>query len=77
MALLQPYLPQGGLSTSPFSEGGALYGLPTPQHDSITEPKACLSLLLGSFVLGAVVGGAAVAMYAKGKSTSPAGLAPI
>ena len=27
MALLQPYLPSGGLSTSPYSEGGALYGL--------------------------------------------------
>ena len=26
MALLQPYLPSGGLSTSPYSEGGALYG---------------------------------------------------
>ncbi|KAG5178924.1 armadillo-type protein [Tribonema minus] len=27
MALLQPYLPQGGVSASPYSEGGALYAL--------------------------------------------------
>ena len=27
MNLLQPYLPQGGISTSPYSEGGALYAL--------------------------------------------------
>jgi hypothetical protein len=24
---LQPYLPQGGISASPYSEGGALYAL--------------------------------------------------
>jgi 26S proteasome regulatory subunit N2 len=27
MTLLQPYLPQGGQSSSPFSESGALYAL--------------------------------------------------
>lgn len=27
MKLLEPYLPQGGMSSSPFSEGGALYAL--------------------------------------------------
>lgn len=27
MNLLQPYLPQGGISGSPYSEGGALYAL--------------------------------------------------
>lgn len=27
MNLLQPYLPQGGVSTLPYSEGGALYAL--------------------------------------------------
>jgi 26S proteasome regulatory subunit N2 len=27
MALLQPYLPTGGVSASPYSEGGALYAL--------------------------------------------------
>lgn len=27
MSLLQPYLPQGGISASPYSEGGALYAL--------------------------------------------------
>ncbi|CAN0343295.1 unnamed protein product, partial [Phaeothamnion confervicola] len=27
MPLLQPYLPQGGVSASPYSEGGALYAL--------------------------------------------------
>lgn len=27
MNLLQPYLPQGGISSSPYSEGGALYAL--------------------------------------------------
>lgn len=27
MSLLQPYLPQGGVSALPFSEGGALYAL--------------------------------------------------
>jgi 26S proteasome regulatory subunit N2 len=27
MALLQPYLPQGGISSSPYSESGALYAL--------------------------------------------------
>lgn len=27
MNLLQPYLPQGGVSSSPYSEGGALYAL--------------------------------------------------
>lgn len=27
MSLLQPYLPQGGVSALPYSEGGALYAL--------------------------------------------------
>lgn len=43
MNLLQPYLPQGGVSAQPYSEGGALYALGLIHSNKGSDGNAAVS----------------------------------
>lgn len=45
MSLLQPYLPQGGVSALPYSEGGALFALGLIHSNKGSDGNAQVSLV--------------------------------